>query len=221
MKIRHRTKKIMTLIIAPLSFLIIGYGLMFTFSYPLLRPVMSIYSLISSEVTPNFNKKTLDLYNGEPGSSSGVVAYKNIKKPSYGDLYAKLSIAKINLDIDLYYGDSEEILEVAAGQFSGSYLAGCNRTILIAGHTIPFFRQFDELVKGDVVQISTSYGVFQYKITETKIGNFNDSNMYDLSQKEKEQLIMYTCYPLDGIGFKEQRLFVYADKISGPVVEGV
>ena len=43
-----------------------------------------------------------------------------------------------------------------------------------------------------------------------------DDTAYDLLQ-DKEQLIMYTCYPFEmlvGIT-KQERLFVYADKISG------
>ena len=211
----------MALILAPLSFLVIGYGLIYALSYPMIRPLYSIYSLISNEFGPNANKESSNIYNNKVGSESGIVNFKDIKIPSIGDIYGELSIGKINLKLDLYFGDSNEILEVGAGQFAGSYLPGFNRTVMIAGHTVPYFQRFGELAKSDVVQISTSYGVFTYKITDVKVGDFNDSSMYDLSQDKKEQLILYTCYPLDGIGFKQQRLFVYADKVSGPTVSGV
>ena len=41
---------------------------------------------------------------------------------------------------------------------------------------------------------------------------------FKLSSKEQEKLILYTCYPFEIIGYKSQRLFVYADKISGPTI---
>jgi sortase A len=42
----------------------------------------------------------------------------------------------------------------------------------------------------------------------------------ELLSYEEEKLIMYTCYPFETlVGTKQDRLFVFADKISGPVVE--
>ena len=101
------------------------------------------------------------------------------------------------------------------------FLPGFNRTILIAGHSIPYFEPLGNIKTGDIISISTHYGDFQYKITNTKIADADDSSNYDLKQDKKEQLILYTCYPFELIGYKSQRLFVYADKISGPtIVEG-
>jgi sortase A len=37
---------------------------------------------------------------------------------------------------------------------------------------------------------------------------------------QQEKLIIYTCYPFETlVGTKQERLFVFADKISGPTVE--
>ena len=71
-----------------------------------------------------------------------------------------------------------------------------------------------------MVTIKTSYGVYEYQVTGSRVAHHLDDTAYDLMQ-DKEQLIMYTCYPFEmlvGIT-KQERLFVYADKISGPVVE--
>ena len=66
--------------------------------------------------------------------------------------------------------------------------------------------------------VMPSYGDLFGKITDTKIGKATDESNYDLAQSEKEQLILYTCYPFELIGYKADRLFVYADKISGPTI---
>ncbi|MEG1733029.1 MAG: class D sortase [Longicatena sp.] len=221
MKLTHQTKKIMALILAPLSFLIIGYGLIFVLAKPALRPLYSIYHLISSEYGPNFNDDTKSLYTNKNGKNDGIIALSDIEMPKVGDQYGQITIKDVGLNVKLYYGDSEEILMNGAGQFQGSFMPGFHRIIMVAGHTIPYFQKFGELNKGNEVEISTHYGDFTYKITDIKVGKFNDSSMYDLAQSAKEQLIMYTCYPLEGIGFKQDRLFVYADKVSGPSVQGV
>ena len=100
----------------------------------------------------------------------------------------------------------------------GSFLPGFNRTSLIAGHSLPYFECLGDVNVGDIIKISTHYGDFEYKITDTKIGKATDESNYDLAQSEKEQLILYTCYPFELIGYKADRLFVYADKISGPTI---
>ena len=64
--------------------------------------------------------------------------------------------------------------------------------------------------------VKTSYGVYQYSVSKTKVFKADDMKAYDLEQ-DYEQLILYTCYPFRLLsGSRQQRLFVYADKISGP-----
>lgn len=220
MRLHHQTKKAMALILVPFSFLLIGYGLIYELAKPTLRPLYSIYSLIASKYDPSFNDGGSNLYDGKGGNSDGILNLKDVKSPNYGDKYGVVSIESIGLNVDLYYGDSEDILIRGAGQFQGSFMPGFNRTIMVAGHTIPYFKQFGELQVNDEIIITTHYGKFKYKITELKVGKFNDSSLYDLEQKIKEQLILYTCYPLDGIGFKQERFFVYADKVAGPTIRG-
>lgn len=205
----------MALIVTPLSFLLIGYSLIYILAQPVFRPLMSIYSLVSSEYAPNFNKNTKVLYDANKKNDSGEVYKSSIVQPQRGDEYGRLEIERVGIDLPLYYGDSEDILYQGPGTFAGAFLPGYDRSVMIPGHTIPFFKPLGDVVAGDTIHISTYYGEFDYVITDTKVGNFNDSSMYDLAQNEKEQLILYTCYPLDGIGFKDQRLFVYADKTGG------
>lgn len=220
MRLQHRTKKVMALVIAPLSFLIFGYALLFGLIQPAIRPLLSIYDLISSEYGPNFGESNQKLYSGE-STSNTQLDLKDIEYPKVGSEFGKIEIKRIGLETRLYYGDSENILLKGVGLYQGSFMPGFNKTTLIAGHTIPYFQKFGKVKAGDEVDVSTHYGKFTYKVTDVKIGDHNDGSMYDLSQKSKEQLILYTCYPLDGIGFKDDRLFVYADKIAGPDIKGV
>ena len=55
------------------------------------------------------------------------------------------------------------------------------------------------------------------QVRETKILNESDPQAVDLLQKK--ELVMYTCYPFDMLSSTDQRFFVYADKVSGPVLK--
>lgn len=221
MKLNHKQRKVMTLILVPLSFTLLCYLTLYLLISPVIEPLMSIYSLISSDYAPTLNdENSKDLYANKLVASDTINA-SQIVQPTYGDLFGKLTIDSVNIKVNLYYGDGRDQLRNGVGLFGGSFLPGFNRTILIAGHSIPYFEPLGDIKIGDIIKISTHYGDFEYKITNTKISDANDSSNYDLEQNDQEQLILYTCYPFEIIGYKSQRLFVYADKISGPtIVEG-
>lgn len=220
MRRRSKLRKAVAYICIPASFLILGYSLIYGLTSPTLRPLYSIYKTIAREYEPTFTDGSVNLYDGSNGKTDGILDLKEVKTPSYGDLFGKIEMPSINLDVKLFYGDSEKILLDGAGMFQGSIMPGFNRTTLIAAHTIPYFQNFGDINKGDEITVTTHYGIYKYKVKDMVVGKFNDSSLYDLEQTEKEQLIMYTCYPLDGIGFKQERLFIYADKISGPTIRG-
>ena len=199
MKLHHKQRKIMALILVPLSFTFICYLTLYMLISPVIDPLISIYNLIASDYAPELNEENSQNLYANKLVSSDVIKASQIIQPNFGDMFGKLTIDSVNIKVNLYYGDDREQLRHGAGLFAGSFLPGFNRTILIAGHSIDF----------------------QYKITSTKIADADDSSNYDLKQDKKEQLILYTCYPFELIGYKSQRLFVYADKISGPtIVEG-
>lgn len=218
MKLNHKRRKVMALILVPLSFTFICYIILFLLISPIIEPLMSIYSLISSDYAPTLNdNNSTDLYANKLVASD-VIKASQIVQPTYGDFFGELSIDAVKINVKLYYGDGKEQLRNGVGLFNGSFLPGFNRTTLIAGHSIPYFEPLGEVKIGDIIKISTHYGDFEYKITDTKIANANDSSNYDLEQREQEKLILYTCYPFELIGYKADRLFVYADKISGPTI---
>ena len=218
MKLNHKQNKIMALILVPLSITFICYYTLFVLISPIFEPIQSIYSLISSDYAPNLNnEKTTNLYENKLVPSD-IINASNIIFPKYGDMFGKLMVDSVDIKLNLYYGDGKVQLRNGAALFNGSFLPGLNKTVLIAGHSIPYFEPLGKVKIGDIIKISTHYGDFEYKITDTKICDANDNSNYDLQQRVKEQLILYTCYPFEIIGYKPQRLFVYADKISGPTI---
>lgn len=130
--------------------------------------------------------------------------------PEYGTQYGQLYIDSINVDLPIYLGDTVEILKLGVGHFSGSYFPGEGGSILYAAHnTAKFFRRLPELKTGDTIKIETDYGEFHYKVYDTQVIKETESEKLPI-QTEEEILMLYTCYPVTGIGHKSQRFVVYA-----------
>ena len=131
--------------------------------------------------------------------------------PEYGTQYATIQIPKIGVDLPVYYGETLEILKKGVGHSSGSYFPGEGGSIIYMGHNSRnVFRRFSELEINDEITIKTNYGEYTYKIYDMQYVNENDVDKLPI-QKEKEILMVYTCYPFNNIGYATQRYVVYAE----------
>lgn len=97
-------------------------------------------------------------------------------------------------------------------------IPGEGKTILLAGHNNTFFNDLQHAETGATVTITTHYGVYTYEVTGTEILDYQDETAYDFTRTD-ENLILYTCYPFDALGFTPNRFFVYAKYVSGPVLD--
>ena len=138
--------------------------------------------------------------------------------PTMGTLYAHITCETIGLDAPLYFGDTDTILKNGVGQYIGSSIPGFGKPLMLAAHNTTYFLPLQKITQGDIVTITTSYGIYKYQVTGTRIADRTDKSAYDLAQMN-EQLIMYTCYPFNMLGSLQNRFFVYADKISGPAID--
>lgn len=140
-----------------------------------------------------------------------------IKSPNVGEQYGMFEIERLGISAPLFFGDGTVPLYYGVGQYTGSYFPGFGEWTLIAGHNNTYFHTIGDLVEGDIVRISTHYGVFEYKVTYTVLAK--DSSEYREAYahtSDREEIIFYTCYPFNMLGLTPQRYFVHAEKISGP-----
>ena len=184
--------------------------------------LLVVLSIIILEIAVGQEKETaITLINAMSLNKENVIINKpvlegNIIKnyPEYGSKYAKIQIPKININLDVYYGDTMEILKKGVGHSSGSYFPGEGGSIIYMGHNSKnVFRGLSKISKGDSIQITTEYGEFKYQVYDMKIVNETDLELLPI-QKEKEILMLYTCYPFQNIGYTTQRYVVYAEKIE-------
>lgn len=134
--------------------------------------------------------------------------------PEYGARYGNIRIDSLDINLPLYYGDKLSILKNGVGQSSGAYFPGEGGSIICMGHnTKTFLYHLPEIQKNQEIVIQTTYGEYKYKVYENKI-----VNMYDVDelpvQRDEEILMLYTCYPVNGLGHKKDRFVTYAKRIN-------
>jgi sortase A len=215
---------------------------------PMLTMLQATGSMVIANEMPKFNQELKSIYDPsvrneietlnqvaeevdqESGSDSSrevitsdqAISITDIQFPEHGTHFANLSCERIELDASVYWGDTDEILKAGIGQYMGSFLPGFDRTILLSAHNTTYFKPLQFIKVGDTIIFNTNYGMYEYKVAEVQVMHVNEAkDMQDeMLSYEQEKLIMYTCYPFETlVGTKQERLFVFADKLSGPVVE--
>ena len=191
---------ILNLIVALFIILIILGTVKFLFGAKI-EETVSLASKVSIKLESKNNVKTVEINENE-----GITSY-----PNYGDNYAKIKIPSINVDLPVYFGDTLEILKKGVGHSTGSYFPGEGGSIIYMGHNAEkTFRRFGEVQKGDEIIVEASYGTYKYKIYDMKLIKETDIDELKI-QKEKEILMVYTCYPFSNIGYAKQRYVLYAE----------
>ncbi|MBE5963210.1 MAG: class D sortase [Lachnospiraceae bacterium] len=135
-----------------------------------------------------------------------------VTKPGYGTQYGTIFCKEAGVKAPLYYGDTDEILRLGAGQYEKSSLPGTKGTSIIGGHDTTFFAGLEQAKVGQEIILTTNYGEFTYEITQIKVAKATDESAYDL-QSDMEQVILYTCYPFGVTTYeREDRYYVYCKR---------
>ncbi|MCR5703838.1 MAG: class D sortase [Eubacterium sp.] len=157
-------------------------------------------------------------YLGKEEEQGKELSLKKITVPKFSEHYGEIACKEIELDAPVFFGDRPEQLAQGAGHYIGSGLPGFGKTILIGGHNTTYFKNLEKVKTGDEFKFTTIYGIYRYKVVDIQIIGKDFWKAYNLAE-EKEQLILYTCYPYGKLkGTKSQRMFVYLDLVSGPKV---
>lgn len=207
-----------SILIGPILFLTLGYSLIYVIGRPVIQFTTSSLNLFLLSDIPNF-KQTTNEDSQLSANDSKEIASSKLKYPKPGEKYGKIVVTKIKMDEPLYFGDTSEILRKGAGQYTGSVYPGEMGTTMIGGHNISSFGKLIGVEDGDIIQIKTTYGRYRYKVSETKVYQYNDATIMErLDQRDHRKLILYTCYPIDALGMTTKRLFITADYVSGPII---
>ncbi|MDO5557395.1 MAG: class D sortase [Clostridia bacterium] len=163
------------------------------------------------KLVKNISIKQSDEIETEPIQ---LIQNKLASYPKYGEKYGTLEIADLNVNLNLYYGDTLSILRNGVGHTAGSYFPGEGGSIICMAHnTEGFLKELSKIKKGANITIQTEYGKFVYEVYDTKIVNQENLDAVPL-QKEKEILMLYTCYPTNTFGHAKQRFITYSKLVE-------
>lgn len=124
-------------------------------------------------------------YTGETSETGEVV------RPQFGELYATIKCSGFDIDVPVYWGSKQELLEKGACQSSGSAVIGTEGNAVISAHVDTFFTDLSKLKKGDIITVNTNYGEFTYKVTE--LISFSASDCKYVVPSKETKLTLYTC----------------------------
>ena len=170
---------------------------------------IGIWQIVSGKMqTEATLKKAKSIVQAEPKQVQKESSAQS-QPPAVGNAIGILDIPKIQAELPIVEGTDQDDLEKGVGHYKGSSLPKENGQIVLSGHRDSVFRRLGELKIGDPLTVKVKNGSQTYKITNTKIVNSDDKTIITL-QKNKEELILTTCYPFRYVGNAPQRYIVYA-----------
>lgn len=141
--------------------------------------------------------------------------YESLLNFSGTGIMGSIEIPKINVDIPIYHGTSDEVLSNGVGHFQDSSLpiGGNNTRCMLTGHrgfpNAKLFTRLDELETEDLFFISTCGEVLAYRITEIEVMEPEEAEMLEILP-EKDLCTLITCTPY---GINTQRLVVTGERV--------
>ena len=131
-------------------------------------------------------------------------------RPNYGENYASLKIESIGVELPIYYGKTMDLLKKGIGHDNDSYFPGEGGSVILMGHNFGrFLANLPKVKVGDQIQVTTNYGEFHYTVYDAQVVNENEVDKVPIQEAE-ERLMIYTCWPINNIGYATERYVVYA-----------
>ena len=140
--------------------------------------------------------------------------------PTSNNELCAIVINKININLSVGKGTSEETLQKEAGHLYGTSLpvGGENTHTVIAGHTAlrssEMFSRLEELEKGDYIDVIILGERHRYIVDQITICLPEEANDYLQIEEGKDLLTLYTCTPY---GINTHRLLIRASRTDDPI----
>ena len=132
------------------------------------------------------------------------------------ETFGVISIPKLNLEMPLYLGATDENMAKGAAVLSGTSIpiGGINTNAVIAGHRgwggAAYFRYITELSIGDEIVITNLWERLRYRVVGTNIIEPHEIENI-LIQPGRDMVTLLTCHPYASGG--KQRYLVYCQRI--------
>jgi sortase A len=145
-------------------------------------------------------------------SEKRVRAYKAALGLKFDAPLAVLSIPRIGLEVPVFDGTDDLILNRGAGRISGTAKPGQPGNIGIAAHRDGFFRGLKDIRVGDRIELRTQGDASLYAVDDIEIVQPTDVTV--LRNRPSPSLTLVTCYPFYFVGDAPQRYIVHASIVD-------
>ena len=145
-----------------------------------------------------------------------VDGYENILDVTGTGIMGYLSIEKINVELPIYHGTSDGVLQVGVGHMQGSSLptGGIGNHIVLSAHNgladAELFTNLDQLEEGDTFTITVLDQELIYQVDQILVVEPEDFSELAMDE-EKDYCTLLTCTPF---GVNSHRLLVRGVRVS-------
>lgn len=160
-----------------------------------------------------FNYKN-NILNTNSISVLGEESYNNILDMGNG-IMGSIEIPKINVNLPIYHGTSDEVLSVGVGHVYNSSLpiGGINTRSVLTGHrglpNAKLFTRLDEIVEGDLFFVRIQDKTLAYKVNNIEVIEPEDIDAVNIIEG-KDLVSLITCTPY---GINTHRLVVTGERV--------
>jgi len=146
-------------------------------------------------------------------SPGRVKAYKAARRRDTPQALAILRIPRLELEVPVYDGTTDAVLDLAAGRIEDTALPGTAGNVGIAAHRDGFFRVLKGIKVGDALVLDTPASTEQYQVEWIRITTPDDVSVIDPTPGRAVTLV--GCYPFYHAGPAPQRFIVRAVPAAG------
>lgn len=145
-----------------------------------------------------------------------VEGYDHLLNAAGNDIMGYISIDKIRVELPIYHGISNEVLNIAAGHLKGTSLpvGGESTHCVISAHrglpSAKLFTDLDKLETGDVFTITILDLVLTYEVDQIRTIEPDDASELQIFP-DKDYVTLLTCTPY---GINTHRLLVRGKRIE-------
>ncbi len=139
-------------------------------------------------------------------------AYENSLALKLKPPVAVLSIPRLDLEVPVFNGTDDLVLNRGAGRIAGTAGPGEAGNMGIAAHRDGFFRRLKDIHMGDGIELATGRETFLYHVDDIVIVAPSDVSV--LRPRPVSSLTLVTCYPFYFVGDAPQRYIVHASLVD-------
>lgn len=167
------------------------------------------------ESAKDYNDKLKDLYNPLENYNE-IIGYDDALDVTGTGIMGYITIPEIEVELPIYHGTSDKVLNNAAGHLQGTSLpiGGENTHAVISAHrglpSAKLFSDLDELEKGDRFTITVLNEVLTYEVDKIQIIEPDELDKLEIVDGQ-DYVTLITCTPY---GINTHRLLVRGKRVA-------